>query len=103
MNRTNQTPRSTAANRLKALLALLAIFAITALITFGGRRALGRSLDTQPTPVELLQARADAVAAIPQLPKDTEDKLAAALYPQLAPITGRRWQRSAHDLPNGCF
>ena len=87
MNRTNQTPRSTAANRLKALLALLAIFAITAVITFGGRRALGRSLDTQPTQVELLQARADAVAAIPQLPKDTEDKLAAALYPQLAPIT----------------
>jgi len=87
MNRTNQTPRSTAANRLKALLALLAIFAITAVITFGGRRALGRSLDTQPTQAELLQARADAVAAIPQLPKDTEDKLAAALYPQLAPIT----------------
>ncbi len=87
MNRTNQTPRSTAANRLKALLALLAIFAITAVITFGGRRALGRSLDAQPTQAELLQARADAVAAIPQLPKDTEDKLAAALYPQLAPIT----------------
>ena len=87
MNRTNQTPRSTAANRLKALLALLAIFAITAVITFGGRRALGRSLDAQPTQADLLQARADAVAAIPQLPKDTEDKLAAALYPQLAPIT----------------
>ncbi len=87
MNRTNQTPRSSAANRLKALLALLAIFAITALITFGGRRALGRSLDAQPTQAALIQARADAVAAIPQLPKDTEDKLAAALYPQLAPIT----------------
>ena len=87
MNRTNQTPRSTAANRLKALLALLAIFAITAVITFGGRRAFGRSLDAQPTQAELLQARADAVAALPQLPKDTEDKLAAALYPQLAPIT----------------
>lgn len=87
MNRTNQTPRSTAANRLQALLALLAIFAITAVITFGGRRALGRSLDAQPTQAELLQARADAVAALPQLPKDTEDKLAAALYPQLAPIT----------------
>jgi type II secretory pathway component GspD/PulD (secretin) len=87
MNRTNQPPRSTAANRLKALLALLAIFAITAVITFGGRRALGRSLDAQPTQADLLQARADAVTAIPQLPKDTEDKLAAALYPQLAPIT----------------
>lgn len=87
MNRTNQTPRSTTSSRIKALLALFAIFAITAVITFGGRGALGRSLDTQPTPAELLQARAAAVAAIPQLPKDTEDKLAAALYPQLAPIT----------------
>jgi hypothetical protein len=69
MNRTNQTPRSTTASRINALLALFAIFAITAVITFGGRRALGRSLDAQPTQAELLQARADAVAAIPQLTK----------------------------------
>jgi Flp pilus assembly secretin CpaC len=86
MTRTNN-PNSTTANRLKAFLTLLAIFAIIGIVTFGGRLAVGRNLDTQPTEADLLQARSDAIAAIPQLPKDTEDKLAAALYPELAPVT----------------
>src|SRR6185369_7987419 len=48
---------------------------------------LVRNFDDQPTQAELSQARADAIAAIPQLPKDTEEKLSAALHPELTPIT----------------
>ena len=83
MKTTTRTPISTTVS----LLVLAAIFAITAVLTFGGRRALGRTLDAQPTQSDLQRARADAIAAIPQLPKDTESKLAAALEPVLAPIT----------------
>jgi Flp pilus assembly secretin CpaC len=73
-------------NRLKVFLALIAAFAVAATITFGARRVLGRSLDTQPSDAALKEAREASVAAIPRLPQDTEDKLAAALYPELPPI-----------------
>src|SRR5215204_6538069 len=84
---TKHTPKLSLANPFTAFLLLLAVFALTAVATFGARRLLGRDIEIQPTPAELLQARSDAIAAIPQLPKDTEDKLSAALHPQLTPIT----------------
>jgi len=84
---TKHTPKLSLANPFTAFLLLLAVFALTAVATFGARRLLGRDIEIQPTPAELLQARSDAIAAIPQLPKDTEEKLSAALHPQLTPIT----------------
>src|SRR5215213_7217993 len=84
---TKHTPKLSFANPFTAFLLLLAVFALTAVATFGARRLLGRDIEIQPTPAELLQARSDAIAAIPQLPKDTEEKLSAALHPQLTPIT----------------
>src|SRR5919205_576981 len=84
---TKDTPKLSLANPFTAFLLLLAVFALTAVATFGARRLLGRDIEIQPTPAELLQARSDAIAAIPQLPKDTEEKLSAALHPELTPIT----------------
>ncbi|HKR60743.1 MAG TPA: hypothetical protein VJS64_13565, partial [Pyrinomonadaceae bacterium] len=81
------TPKLSLANPFTAFLLLITLFAVTAVATFAARRLLGRDFDNQPTPAELLQARSDAIAAIPQLPKDTEEKLSAALDPQLTPIT----------------
>ena len=104
MNRTKHTTKKSAATPIMALVTVITIFAVTAVLTFGGRRALGRSLDTQPTQAELLQARAEAVAAIPKLPKDTEERLAAALYPQLAPVTAAFSDpiaRAGSDDPTG--
>lgn len=84
---TKHTPKLSLANPFTAFLLLLAVFAVTAVATFGARRLLGRDIEMQSTQAELLQARSDAIAAIPQLPKDTEEKLSAALDPQLTPIT----------------
>jgi hypothetical protein len=84
---TKHTPKLSLANPFTASLVLIALFAVTAVATFGARRLFGRDINSQPTPAELVQARSDAIAAIPQLPKDTEEKLAAALDPQLTPIT----------------
>ena len=81
------TPKLSLANPFTAVLLLITLFAVTAVTTFAARRLLGRDFDNQPTPAELLQARSDAIDAIPQLPKDTEEKLSAALDPQLTPIT----------------
>jgi hypothetical protein len=75
------------ANPFFAILLLIAVFALTAVATVAANRLLGRKFDTQPTHTELSQARSDAIAAIPQLPKDTEEKLSAALHPELTPIT----------------
>ena len=75
------------ANPFFAILLLTALFALTAVATVAANRLLGRKLDNQPTQAELSQARSDAIAAIPQLPKDTEEKLSAALHPELTPIT----------------
>lgn len=75
------------ANPFFAILLLTAVFALTAVATVAANRLLGRKLDNQPTSIELSQARADAIAAIPQLPKDTEERLSAALRPELTPIT----------------
>ncbi len=86
---TKHTPKLSLANPFTAFLLLLAVFSVTAVATFGARRLLGRDIDSQPTQAELLQARSDASAAIPQLPKDTEEKLSAALDPQLTPITAK--------------
>ena len=84
---TKHTPILSLANPITAFLLLLAVFAVTGVATFGAHRILRPSFDNQPSQAELLQARSDAIAAIPQLPKDTEGKLSSALDPQLAPIT----------------
>lgn len=73
--------------RIKALIVLVAVFALTASITFGARRVLGRSLDAQPSEIDLKAARLETAAGIPHLPDDTEDKLATALYPNIAAAT----------------
>jgi hypothetical protein len=86
---TKNTSKLSLANPFTALLALITLFALTAVATFSARRLLGRDSNSQPTQAELLQARSDAIAAIPHLPKDTEEKLAAALDPQLTPITAK--------------
>ena len=78
--------QSKSISRLKVCLALIAAFAVAATVTFGARRVLGRSLDTQPSDAALKDARQASVAAIPRLPHDTEEKLAAALYPELPPL-----------------
>src|SRR5215207_4722856 len=75
------------ANPFFAILLLTALFALAAVATVAANRLLGRKFDSQPTDAELSQARTDAIAAIPQLPKDTEEKLSAALHPELTPIT----------------
>lgn len=84
--KTNPSP-AMKTNRLAALLALLAVFAVASTITFGARRVLGRPLDAQPTDADLKSARLETAAAIPHLPDDTEEKLTAALYPNIAPLT----------------
>src|SRR6266404_2797075 len=78
--------QSTSISRLTVCLALIAAFAVAATVTFGARRVLGHSLDTQPSDAGLKDARHASVAAIPRLPQDTEEKLAAALYPELPPL-----------------
>src|SRR5215216_5169938 len=84
---TKHTPKLSLANPICAFLVLVAVFAATTIATFGARRLLRPNIDNQPSQAELSQARSDAIAAIPQLPKDTEEKLSGALDPQLAPIT----------------
>jgi hypothetical protein len=81
------TPKLSLANPFTASILLFALFTVTVAVTFSTRHLLRRDFDNQSTQAELVQARADAIAAIPQLPKDTEDKLSAALHPQLTPIT----------------
>lgn len=78
--------QSTPISRVKVALALIAAFAVAATVTFGARRVLGRPLDTQPSDAALKDAREASLSAIPRLPRDTEDKLAAALYPELPPL-----------------
>jgi Flp pilus assembly secretin CpaC len=78
--------QSTSVSRLKVCLALIVAFAVAATVTFGARRVLGPSLDTQPSDAALKDARQASLAAIPRLPQDTEEKLAAALYPELPPM-----------------
>src|SRR5215831_16548973 len=73
-----------ATNRLKLFLALVAVFALTVTITFGARRVLSKPLDAMPSDADLKSAREDVKAKLPRLPKDTEEKLAAALYPEAA-------------------
>jgi type IV pilus assembly protein PilQ len=80
-------PKLSLANPFFAFFLLTALFALTAVATIAANRFLGRKYESQPTDAELSQARADAIAAIPQLPKDTEEKLSAALHPELTPIT----------------
>ena len=84
---TKHTPKLSLANPFTTFLLLLAVFAVSAIATFGARRFLRPNFDNQPSQAELLQARSEAIAAIPQLPKETEEKLSTALDPQLAPIT----------------
>jgi Flp pilus assembly secretin CpaC len=76
----------TAKHRARVLGALFLVFWATATLTFGARRMLGRSLDNQPSQNELSSARDELASAIPRLPADTEEKLASALEPTIAPV-----------------
>lgn len=78
--------RPSAKNRARVLGTLFLVFWLSATLTFGARRMLGRSLDSQPTKAELSSASNELAAAIPRLPADTEEKLAAALEPTIAPV-----------------
>src|ERR1044072_2754020 len=71
-------------NKLKVFLALIAAFGLTVTITFGARRVLSRPWDKRPSDADLKAAREELKAPMPRLPKDTEEKLAAARSPEHA-------------------
>src|SRR5438874_2410897 len=73
--------------RASNMIRLVVIFVVAASATVAAHLVFGRVAGAETTPAELEQARREAQGAIPRLPTDTEDRLAAALYPQLAPIT----------------
>ena len=82
----NPIPVKAVLGRASNMIVLAAIFALTASLTVSLRLVFGKSTRAEVTSAELEQVRREAQAAIPRLPADTEDRLAAALYPQLAPI-----------------
>jgi type II secretory pathway component GspD/PulD (secretin) len=75
------TNHSATPNKIKIFLALVAVFALTVTVTFAAHRVLSKPLDTQLSNADLKSAREETKAGIPRLPQDTEEKLAAALYP----------------------
>ena len=82
----NNVPVKSSLGRASNMIVLAVIFALTASLTVSLRLVFGKSTRAEVTPPELEQVHREAQAAIPRLPEDTEDRLAAALYPQLAPI-----------------
>jgi len=82
----NQVPVKSALGRATNMIVLAVFFALTASLTVSLRLVFGKSTYAEVTSAELEQVHREAQAAIPRLPADTEDRLAAALYPQLAPI-----------------
>lgn len=82
----NPIPVKSVLGRASNMIVLAAIFALTASLTVSLRLVFGKSTSAEVTSAELEQVRREAQAAIPRLPADTENRLAAALYPQLAPI-----------------
>jgi type II secretory pathway component GspD/PulD (secretin) len=83
---TNQVPVKSVLGRARNTILLAAIFALTACLTLSLQLVFGKSARAEVTLAELEQVRREAQAVIPRLPVDTEDRLAAALYPQLAPV-----------------
>jgi len=82
----NQVPVKSVIARASNMIVLAVIFALTACLTMSLHLVFGKSARAEVTSAELEQVRREAQAVIPRLPPDTEDRLAAALYPQLAPI-----------------
>ncbi len=82
----NQIPFKSVIGRASNMIVLAVIFALTACLSMSLHLVSGKSTRAEVTSAELEQVRREARAAIPRLPADTEDRLAAALYPQLAPI-----------------
>lgn len=82
----NQVPVKSVIARASNMIVLAMIFALTACLTMSLHLVFGKSARAEVTSAELEQVRREAQAVIPRLPPDTEDRLAAALYPQLAPI-----------------
>ena len=82
----NPIPVKSVIDRASNTIVLAVIFALTACLSMSLNLVFGKSTRAEVTSVELEQVRREAQAAIPRLPADTEDRLAAALYPQLAPI-----------------
>jgi Flp pilus assembly secretin CpaC len=82
----NQVPLKSVIGRASNMIVLAVIFALTACLSMSLHLGFGKSTRAEVTSAELEQVRREAQAAIPRLPADTEDRLAAALYPQLAPI-----------------
>src|SRR6266849_8483165 len=82
----NQVPVKSVIDRASNTIVLAVIFALTACLSMSLNLVFGKSTRAEVTSAELEQVGHEAQAAIPRLPADTEDRLAAALYPQLAPI-----------------
>src|SRR5713226_8551580 len=82
----NQVPVKSVIGRASNMIVLAVIFALTACLSMSLHLVFGKSTRAEVTSADLEQVRREARAAIPRLPADTEDRLAAALYPQLAPI-----------------
>ena len=82
----NQVPVKSVIGRASNMILLAVIFALSACLSMSLHLVFGKSTRAEVTSADLEQVRREAQAAIPRLPADTEDRLAAALYPQLAPI-----------------
>ncbi len=82
----NPIPVKSVIGRASNMIVLAVIFALTASLTVSLRLVFDKGTSAEITSAELEQVHREAQAAIPRLPADTEDRLAAALYPQLAPI-----------------
>lgn len=82
----NQVPVKSVIGRASNMILLAVIFALSACLSMSLHLVFGKSTHAEVAEAELEQVRREAQAAIPRLPADTEDRLAAALYPQLAPI-----------------
>lgn len=82
----NQGPVKSVIGRASNMIVLAVIFALTACVSISLPLVFGKSTRLEVTSAELEQVRREAQASIPRLPADTEDRLAAALYPQLPPI-----------------
>ncbi len=82
----NPLPVKSVIGRASNMIVLAVIFALTACVSISLPLVFGKNTRLEVTSAELEQVRREAQASIPRLPADTEDRLAAALYPQLPPI-----------------
>lgn len=81
------TNNSTPFSKVRVVLALVGVFALTVTLNFSARRVFSRPLDARPPDADLKSVREETNKAIPRLPKDTEEQLAAALYPEIPALS----------------